>query len=60
MRVPAQAGNRVLFHNGVPAAALISGEFEPLQALGSEERWQMRERLLGKIPAASNTTKVAL
>ena len=60
MRIPALAGNRILFRDGVPVAALIAGELEALQALSSEERWQMRERLLGKIPAALPTTKLAL
>jgi ATP-dependent helicase Lhr and Lhr-like helicase len=60
MRVPALATNRILFRDGVPAAALIAGEVEPLQALSTEERWQMRERLLGKIPAALPTKKMAL
>jgi len=60
MRIPALAGNRILFRDGVPVATLIAGELEALQALSSEERWQMRERLLGKIPAALPTTKLAL
>ncbi len=60
MRIPALAGNRILFRDGVPVAALIAGELEALQALSDEERRQMRERLLGKIPAALPTTKLAL
>src|SRR3569623_1391645 len=47
-KVPALAGNRILFRGGVPAAALIAGEFEALQTLSTEEQRQMRERLLGK------------
>jgi len=60
MRIPALAGNRILFRDGVPVAALIAGELEALQTLNSEERWQMRERLLGKTPAAPPTAKLAL
>ena len=59
-RVPALAANRILFRDGVPAAALIGGEIEPLQALSTEERWRIRERLLGKIPAAIPAAKLAL
>ena len=59
-RVPALATNRVLFRDGVPVAALIAGEFEALQALGTEELWQMRERLLGKSPVAPAARKLAL
>src|SRR3569623_2430801 len=47
-KVPALAGNKVLFRDGVPVAAMIAGEFEPLQTLSTEEQRQMRERLLGK------------
>jgi ATP-dependent Lhr-like helicase len=60
MRIPALTGNRILFRDGVPVAALIAGELETLQTLSSEERWQMRERLLGKTPAAPSTAKLAL
>jgi ATP-dependent Lhr-like helicase len=59
-RVPALTANRVLFHGGVPVAALIAGEFEPLQVLNGEERWQMHERLLGKIPVALPKEQMAL
>ena len=59
-RVPALAANRLLFRDGVPVAALIAGELDALQPLTTEERWQMRERLLGKIPAAVPAAKLAL
>jgi ATP-dependent Lhr-like helicase len=59
-RVPALAGNRILFRDGVPVAALIAGELEPLQALSTEDRWQMRERLLGKVPVTLPNANVAL
>jgi ATP-dependent Lhr-like helicase len=51
-RVPAQTGNRILFRDGVPVAALIAEEFHPLQPMSTEQSWQLRERLRGKIPAA--------
>lgn len=60
MRVPAQANNKILFRDGVPVAALIAGELEPLQTVSTEERWEMRERLLGKILAVRPTAKMAL
>jgi ATP-dependent Lhr-like helicase len=59
-RIPAQTGNRVLFRDGVPVAALIAEEFHPLQPVSTEELWQLRERLRGKIPAAFSTNKLAL
>jgi ATP-dependent Lhr-like helicase len=59
-RVPALAGNRVLFRDGVPAAALIAGEVQALQLPATEEPWLMRERLLGKIPVAHPPAKIAL
>jgi ATP-dependent Lhr-like helicase len=50
-RVQAQSGNRVLLRDGVPVAALIGGEFQALQAVGDEEGWTLRDRLLGRNPA---------
>jgi ATP-dependent Lhr-like helicase len=59
-RVPALATNRILFRDGVPVTALIAGEVQSLQPLATEELWQMRDRLLGKIPVAHPPTKIAL
>ena len=59
-RVPAQAGNRILFRDGVPIAALVAGEVEALQTLNTEERWALRDRLIGKTPSGFPTKKLAL
>src|SRR3569832_593415 len=58
-KVPALAGNRVLFRDGVPVAATIAGEFEALQTLSAEEQRQMRERLAGKFPTAFSAKRPA-
>ncbi len=59
-RVPALAGNRILFRDGVPVAALIAGEFEALQASSGEELGQMRARLLGKSSNTKSAARIAL
>ena len=58
-KVPALAGNRVLFRDGVPVAATIAGEFEALQTLSAEEQRQMRERLAGKFPTSFSAKRPA-
>lgn len=59
-RVPALAGNRILFRDGVPVATLIAGEFEALQESSGEELRQMRERLLGKSSNTKAAARIAL
>lgn len=59
-RVPALAGNRILFRDGVPVATLIAGEFEALQESSGEELQQMRERLLGKYSNTKSAARIAL
>jgi ATP-dependent Lhr-like helicase len=44
-KVPAVAGNRVLYRDGVPVATLISGEFNLPPDADGETRQQMRVRL---------------
>ena len=44
-KVPAVAGNRVLYQDGVTVAALVAGEFIYLMNVDSETREQMRTRL---------------
>jgi ATP-dependent Lhr-like helicase len=44
-KVPAVAGNRVLYRDGVAVAALVAGEFIYLTNVDSETRQQMRTRL---------------
>src|SRR3569832_1319179 len=58
-KVPALAGNRVLFRDGVPVATTIAGEFEALQTLSAEEQRQMRERLAGKFPTSFSAKRPA-
>ena len=59
IKVPALAGNRVLFRDGVPVAAMIAGEFEALQTSSTEEERQMRERLSGKISSGFSIKRPA-
>jgi ATP-dependent helicase Lhr and Lhr-like helicase len=41
-KVPAVAGNRVLFRNGVPVATLVAGEFNYIEKTDAASREQMR------------------
>jgi ATP-dependent Lhr-like helicase len=45
-RVPALAGNRVLYRDGVPIAVEIGGETRFLETLAPEAEWQARTALL--------------
>lgn len=45
-KLPALAGTRVLYRDGVPVATLVSGEFHALPALPPAEAWQARQMLL--------------
>jgi ATP-dependent Lhr-like helicase len=45
-KVAALTGNRVLYRDGVPVAALIGGHVEALAALDAATEWQARKRLL--------------
>jgi ATP-dependent Lhr-like helicase len=49
-RVPALTGNRVLYRDGVPAAALIAGEVEFLQKLAQRDEWEVKNALIRKTP----------
>jgi ATP-dependent Lhr-like helicase len=51
--VPALAGSRVLYRDGISIAALISGEVTPLIELSAAERQQARQVLLRHAPAPS-------
>jgi ATP-dependent Lhr-like helicase len=57
-KVPALAGSRVLYRDGVSIAALISGEVTPLIELSAAELQQARQVLLrhAPAPAASSAT----
>jgi ATP-dependent Lhr-like helicase len=45
-RVPALAGNRVLYRDGVPIAVQIGGEAQFLETLAPGEEWAARNALL--------------
>jgi ATP-dependent helicase Lhr and Lhr-like helicase len=47
-RVPSLTGNRVLYSDGVPIAALVGGETKFLEALPPEEQWRVQNLLLGR------------
>jgi ATP-dependent Lhr-like helicase len=52
-RLPALAGNRVLYRDGVPIALLSGGEVSFLEELPAAEQWEARNRLLRRhVPAA--------
>jgi ATP-dependent Lhr-like helicase len=46
-RIPALAGNRVLYRDGVPVAALEGGEARYLLDVPPSEQWLLRNALLG-------------
>ena len=51
-RLPALAGNRVLYRDGVPLALLAGGEVTFLTELPAAEQWEARNRLLRRhVPA---------
>jgi ATP-dependent Lhr-like helicase len=52
-RLPALAGNRVLYRDGLPLATLAGGEVRFLAALDAAAQWQARNALLRRhVPAA--------
>jgi len=52
-RLPALAGNRVLYRDGVPIALLAGGAVRMLETLPAREEWEVRNLLLRrKVPAA--------
>ena len=53
-RVPAITGNRVLFHDGVPAAASSGGEVIFFEDYDEATQWVVRNRLLRR-PASRRT-----
>lgn len=44
-RVPALAGNRILYRDGAPAAVRIGGETRMLQSLPAESLWEAKKIL---------------
>jgi ATP-dependent Lhr-like helicase len=52
-RLPALAGNRVLYRDGLPLATLAGGEVRFLETLDAAAQWQARNTLLRRhVPAA--------
>jgi ATP-dependent Lhr-like helicase len=47
-RLPATTGNRLLFQDGLPVAALVAGEVHNLAAARVDDDWQLRLALLGR------------
>jgi ATP-dependent helicase Lhr and Lhr-like helicase len=47
-RLPATTGNRLLFQDGLPVAALVAGEVRTLAGASPLDAWQLRLALLGK------------
>lgn len=45
-RIPSLSGNRVLYRDGLPIAALIGGEVQQLIDMSPGEQWHARTRLL--------------
>ena len=52
-RVPAFAGNRVLFRDGVPIAVQVGGEAQFLTELATPEQWEARNALVRTHPLRS-------
>ncbi|MDD4933753.1 MAG: hypothetical protein PHO89_09855, partial [Methylacidiphilaceae bacterium] len=52
-RLPALAGNRLLYRDGEPVAVLQSGKSRFLCPLGSHEEWEATKRLLRRADAPS-------
>jgi ATP-dependent Lhr-like helicase len=51
-RLPALAGNRVLYRDGVPVALLAGGAVEFLTELSAAGQWEARNKLLRRhVPA---------
>ncbi len=49
-RVPATAGNRVLYQNGLPVAALVGGEVRFLQPVPPDKQWHLHNAVLRGAP----------
>jgi ATP-dependent Lhr-like helicase len=45
-RIPATAGNRVLYQDGLPIAALVSGEVRFLTAVPSDKQWELHTAVM--------------
>ncbi len=45
-KVPALASSKILYRDGVPIAAIVAGEFRPLEAMDAAAEWMAKSRLL--------------
>ena len=45
-RIPATAGNRILYQNGLPVAALVAGEVKFLVAVPADKQWELHTAVL--------------
>lgn len=48
-KIPALAGNRIVFRDGVPIATLISGQFDFVPELSADERERARGQLTRRV-----------
>jgi ATP-dependent Lhr-like helicase len=48
-RIPALAGNRVLFEGGMPIAALVAGEARYLVEMDAGAQWEAKNRLVRRV-----------
>jgi ATP-dependent Lhr-like helicase len=55
-KLPALASNRLLYLDGVPAAALSGGEVEFLAVFDTSTEWELRKRLLRSPPTGGGYT----
>ncbi len=53
-KLPALAGNRLLYQDGIPTALLAGGAVEFLTALDSGRQWELQNALLRSPPARAN------
>jgi ATP-dependent Lhr-like helicase len=56
-RLPAVTGNRLLFQDGLPVAALIAGDVRIFKAAGAGDDWRLRLALLGRSAPPTTTRR---
>ena len=59
-RLPALAGNRLLYRDGIPTAALIADEIQFLEVLDDAKKWAAQKELLRgpvQVPSLSPTAR---
>ena len=45
-KVPALTGSKILYRDGMPIAALIAGDFTPIEPMDAAAEWTAKSRLL--------------